>query len=127
MKTTLETTIQVRYSECDPMGVVHHAVYPVWFEMGRTELLRSQGGNYSSLEEEGFYFVVTELHVLYKRPAKYDDHLLLETSVTSSTPARIIHSYVLTNCVVTIATATTTIACVNKDGVVQRFPDSITK
>jgi acyl-CoA thioester hydrolase len=136
MKTTTKTTeateatnktaILVRYNECDPMGIVHHAVYPVWFEIGRTELLRSQGGNYSALEKEGVYFVVADLQVSYKRPAKYDDKLLLVTSVASATPARVKHSYVLTNGDVTIATAITTIACVNSDGVVQRFPDSIT-
>ncbi len=109
------------------MGVVHHAVYPVWFEMGRTELLRSKGGSYCTLEEEGFYFVVADLQISYKRPAKHDDQLLLVTSVESSSPARILHSYVLTKGNVIIATASTTIACVNADGVVQRFPESICK
>ena len=48
-----ELTIQVRYSECDPMGVVHHAVYPIWFEMGRTELLRETNISYKEFEDKG--------------------------------------------------------------------------
>ena len=48
-----DTAIRVRYCECDPMGVVHHANYAIWFEMGRTEMLRSQGGNYRDLEAAG--------------------------------------------------------------------------
>ena len=64
--------VRARYPECDPMGVVHHTVYPVWFEMGRTELLRSVGGSYRDLEEAGALLAVTRLEVRYRAPARYD-------------------------------------------------------
>ena len=95
MKT--ETTIRVRYNECDSMGVVHHAVYPVWFEIGRTELLRVQGKTYRSLEQQGVYLVVSDLVIKYKKPAKYDDELILETEVSHYSPARITHSHFCTS------------------------------
>ena len=68
-------TVIPRYSETDQAGVVHHTVYPVWFEMGRTELLRVNGLAYSELEKKGIYFVVSELSVKYRRPAFYDEKL----------------------------------------------------
>ena len=71
--------IRVRYAECDPMGVVHHTVYPVWFEMGRTELLRATGASYREFEEQGLFLVVVRLDVRYRQPARYDDELQLHT------------------------------------------------
>ena len=66
-------TIQPRYSETDQGGVVHHSVYPVYFEMGRTELLRANGLAYKDLEAAGVFFVIAELHIKYRRPAFYDE------------------------------------------------------
>jgi len=84
-------TLRVRYNECDPMGVAHHTAYPVWFEMGRTELLRqaSPGGaagnpsglNYRDLEQQGVFLAVVALEMRYKRPAKYDDVLMLRSTL----------------------------------------------
>jgi len=107
------------------MGVVHHATYPIWFEMGRTELLRTNGENYSEFENMGIYFVVTELSVKYKCPATYDDELTLLTELDTSTPVRLNHTYTLLRDETVIATALTTLACVDKKGIVQRFPISI--
>ena len=59
-------TIVPRYAETDKAGVVHHSVYPVWFEMGRTELLRANGLAYKDLEQAGIFFVVVELHIKYR-------------------------------------------------------------
>ena len=72
---THDTEIRVRYPECDPMGVAHHATYPIWFEIGRTEMLRARGGNYRLLEAEGVFLAVVRLEVRYRRPARYDDLL----------------------------------------------------
>ncbi|MHC4498476.1 MAG: acyl-CoA thioesterase, partial [Planctomycetota bacterium] len=79
-RTTIKThtiTIAARYAETDQGGVVHHSVYPVWFEMGRTELLRANGLAYKDLEKAGVFFVVAELCVKYRQPAKYDEQLQL--------------------------------------------------
>ena len=68
-----EVQLRVRYQETDAMGRVHHANYINYFEMGRTELLRSMGRSYREVEAEGFYLVVAEISVRYLLPAQYDD------------------------------------------------------
>tara|TARA_X000000368_G_scaffold355831_1_gene297663 strand:+ start:1641 stop:2021 length:381 start_codon:yes stop_codon:yes gene_type:complete len=118
-------TIQVRYNECDPMGIAHHAVYPVWLEIGRTELLREQGELYKKLEANGYFFVVTDLHVQYIRPAKYDDTITIVTSLQKSTAVRLIHNYEIFRDELCITKATTTLACINSQGEAQRLPDEI--
>ena len=127
-RTTINSyaiTIVPRYSETDQAGVVHHTVYPVWFEMGRTELLRVNGLAYSDLEKAGVYFVVAELNVKYRRPAAYDEKLELTTSCTNITSARVEHTYRLrrpgTNEL--LAEGTSILACVNGDGKPRRMPD----
>ena len=119
--------IRVRYNECDSMGVVHHSVYPIWFEMGRTELLREQGGCYRDLEEQGLFLAVSELCIKYKSPARYDDILELSTILDDVTRARIKHTYTLTNNNRVITTASTVLACVNKSGTVCEIPNTLTK
>lgn len=77
-----ETRVRVRYAETDQMGVVYHANYLVWFEVGRVELMRQRGLNYRRLEEEeGCRIVVVEAMARYKAPARYDDELIIETQV----------------------------------------------
>ncbi|MBL9150622.1 MAG: acyl-CoA thioesterase [Phycisphaerae bacterium] len=115
--------IRVRYCECDPMGVAHHSVYPIWFEMGRTELLRAQGGNYRDLEAAGIFLAVVSLSVKYKRPAKYDDVLTLVTILDDVGHVKIEHSYRLERDGEVLATAETTLACLNRDGRAQPLPD----
>jgi len=83
-----------RYAETDQAGVVHHSVYPVWFEMGRTELLRANGLAYSELEKEGIFFVVAELSIKFRYPARYDEQLELETACSRVTASKIEHIYI---------------------------------
>jgi acyl-CoA thioester hydrolase len=78
-----------RYAETDQGGVVHHSVYPVWFEMGRTELLRANNVVYKDLEDAGVFFVVVELYIKYRRPAKYDEKLQLETSCSKVSTSKV--------------------------------------
>lgn len=78
-----ETTIRVRYAETDRMGVVYHANYLVWFEIGRTEFCRSRGFNYKDMEEnDKAFLVVAESYCRYKAPARYDDELVVRTHIT---------------------------------------------
>lgn len=78
-----ETLVRVRYSETDKMGVVYHANYLVWFEIGRTEFCRARGFSYRDMEEnENSFLVVAESYCRYKAPAYYDDELLVRTHVT---------------------------------------------
>lgn len=78
-----ETKLRVRYSETDKMGVVYHANYLVWFEIGRTEFCRARGFSYRDMEENGdAYLVVAESYCRYKAPARYDDELIVRTHIT---------------------------------------------
>jgi len=118
-------TIVPRYYETDQSGVIHHSVYPMWFEMGRTELLRVNGITYKNLEEAGVSFVVVELHIKYRLPARYDENLQLETSCPSVSASRIEHSYRLTRrCDERIlAEGLSILACVDAKGKLRRIPE----
>lgn len=76
----VEARVRVRYAETDQMGVVYHANYLVWFEVGRVELIRQIGLDYKRMEsEEGALIAVIEAKARYKAPARYDDELLVRT------------------------------------------------
>src|ERR687884_168048 len=78
-----ETLLRVRYAETDKMGIVHHANYLIWFEIGRTEFCRARGFSYREMEEnDNAYLVVAESYCRYKAPARYDDQLLVRTHIT---------------------------------------------
>ncbi len=83
----------MRYAETDQMGVVYHANYLVWFEVGRVELLRSLGFDYKQIEADGFGIAVVEATARYKAPAKYDDELLIRTRVKAMRSALIKFGY----------------------------------
>jgi len=116
-------TIQPRYSETDQGGVVHHSVYPVYFEMGRTELLRANGLAYKDLEAAGVFFVIAELQIKYRRPAFYDEHLQLETICTNVTASKVEHGYKLMRDGVLLAEATSVLACIDSQGKIRRMPE----
>jgi acyl-CoA thioester hydrolase len=77
----IEIALRVRYAETDAMGVVHHASYIVWLEQGRTELLRACGTSYRTIEESGFFVVLTELQARYHAAARYDDLIVVRTTL----------------------------------------------
>ena len=118
-------TIQPRYSETDQGGVVHHSVYPVYFEMGRTELLRANGLAYKDLEAAGVFFVIAELRIKYRRPAFYDEKLNLETVCTNVTASKVEHSYKLIRPATgeLLAEAESVLACVDNQGKIRRMPE----
>jgi acyl-CoA thioester hydrolase len=116
-------TVTPRYSETDQGGVVHHSVYPVYFEMGRTELLRINGLAYKDLEQAGIFFVIAELHIKYRRPAFYDEQLQLETTLTNVTASKVEHTYKLSRDGVVLAEGTSILACVDAQGRVRRMPE----
>jgi acyl-CoA thioester hydrolase len=117
--------IRVRYCECDPMGVVHHSVYPVWFEMGRTELLRASGRTYREFEAEGIFLAVVSLAVRYRRPARYDDLLTLITFLEDVGHVKIEHRYELRRGDEVLAVGETTLACLDRFGKAQAMPESL--
>jgi acyl-CoA thioester hydrolase len=80
-----ETTIRVRYAETDQMGVVYHGNYFTWFEVGRVDLCRQLGFEYKKMEsEDDSYIVVADAHCRFKRPARFDDLLVVRTKVLAS-------------------------------------------
>ena len=116
-------SIAARYAETDQGGVVHHSVYPVWFEMGRIELLRVNGLAYKKLEEAGIFLVVVELYIKYRQPARYDEKLELETTFSNITASKIENSYRLTRCDdgTLLVEGSTIVACIDSKGKVQRI------
>jgi acyl-CoA thioester hydrolase len=115
--------VRVRYQETDAMGVLHHANYLTYFEMGRIELLRACGLSYREMEESGLLMVVVKVECKYQRPAKYDDLLRLRTIVTRVTAAKVEHSYELYRGEELLAQGASVLACVDRSGMVQRIPD----
>jgi acyl-CoA thioester hydrolase len=120
-----EIKIRVRYAETDQMGLLHHANYLVYFEEGRTELLRAQGLTYRDVEAQGFYLVLTKIQVRYRSPAYYDDLLTLRTTVVRTTLVKIEHKYELLRDGALLAEAETTLGCVDHEGKVQPLPESL--
>lgn len=119
--------IRVRYAETDRMGLLHHANYLVYFEQGRTELLRSQGLAYKDMEDQGFLLVLTKVQVRYRSPARYDDVLVLRTIVQRTTLVKIEHRYELRRDGMLLAEAETTLGCIDRDGKVQPLPEFLRK
>ncbi|MGA2231790.1 MAG: thioesterase family protein [Tepidisphaeraceae bacterium] len=113
---------RVRYSEVDAMGYLHHSRYLQYFEVGRVELLRAAGHSYADFERAGVFFVVVKAEMQFKAPARYDDELQLTTRIERQTYVRIDHAYELKRQTTLIATARTTIACVDRDGKLQQIP-----
>jgi acyl-CoA thioester hydrolase len=80
-----ETTVRVRYAETDQMGVVYHANYFIWFEVGRVEFLRQGGINYKEMEsKDDCYIVVVESSCRYRKPAHYDEVLRVRTRISQA-------------------------------------------
>jgi acyl-CoA thioester hydrolase len=80
-----EARVRVRYAETDQMGVVYHANYLVWFEVGRVEFIRKMGMDYRTMErEDGIGIAVVDVSARYKYPARYDDELVIETRLLAA-------------------------------------------
>ncbi len=123
MSDSHESQIRVRYAETDRMGLLHHANYFVYFEAGRTEMLRARGVSYRDVEDTGFFLVIIDLGCKYKRPARYDDLLTLRTTVERVTHVKIVHKYELFRDGELLAEGHSTLACVDRDGRPQALPE----
>lgn len=87
------TKITVRYAETDKMGIAHHSVYPVWYEVGRTDYIKMFGMTYTQVEEAGVLMPLTNLNCSFVLPARYEDNLIIRTKVMTLSAARISFSY----------------------------------
>lgn len=88
-----KSIINVRYAETDKMGIVHHSVYPIWYEVARTDLSKMAGFPYSKMEELGIMTPLIELNCKYYSPAYYDDELVVTARVSKLSPVRIEFTY----------------------------------
>jgi acyl-CoA thioester hydrolase len=120
-----QVEIRVRYAETDAMGVLHHAQYFVYFEQGRTELLRLNGVRYRDMEERGIFYVVARLDCRFRAPARYDDLLTLTTTTERLTPVRVEHGYRLARDGRLLAEGHSTLVSVGRDGRPLALPDDL--
>jgi acyl-CoA thioester hydrolase len=88
-----ETALTVRYAETDQMGIVHHSNYPIWFEAGRTDFIRKMGLPYSKIEENGALLPLLELKCLFKEAARYEDEIVVRTSLKEYNGIRLTFYY----------------------------------
>lgn len=107
------TEIRARFFETDAQGIIHNSVYLVWFELARVEYLERFTGGYQALRDQGIEAIVTESHVRYLEPARFDDRLVVRTSCRDLRGARFRFVYEVERDGKTIADGETAHACVN--------------
>jgi acyl-CoA thioester hydrolase len=124
------TTVRVRYAETDQMGVVYYANYFVWFEVARTDLLRTLGWTYREMEAAGVLLPVIEAECRYRRPARYDDEMEIRTEGRVTSPVRMEFHYEVTvkgDTGGVVASGRTAHAALGRDGKPCRIPDRVTR
>ena len=119
--------VRVRYAETDKMGVVYYANYLVWFEVGRTDLLRESGWDYREMEKEGYALPVIEAHCTYREPARYDDVLDVRTTGMLLSPVRVQFTYEIVRAsdAAMLATGTTIHATLDRAGRPCKLPERV--
>jgi len=119
--------VRVRYAETDQMGVVYYANYFVWFEIGRTDLLRSAGWSYREMEDDGYTLPVIDAQCAYRESAKYDEELEVRTTGALMSPVRVQFSYEVVRPAdqKTLATGSTVHATLDRAGRPCRVPERV--
>ena len=125
--SAFRSTVRVRYAETDQMGVAWHGEYFAWFEVARTDLLRSRGYTYRQLEEDGLRLPVIEAEARYLRPAVYDDVLEVCARCTEIRGARVAFEYEVfrEGSDTPLARGSTCHAAMGRDGRPRRVPDEL--
>ena len=123
--TIVETTLRVRYAETDAMGIVHHANYLVWFEVGRDEYYCQTGVGYDEVEERGYLFPLSEAYARYAAPARYGEKVLIRTRIKACHSRSVTFAYEVLSQTTgePLAIGWTKHLCVDRRGRVQRIPD----
>lgn len=88
-----ESRITARYAETDQMGIVHHSVYPVWYEVARTDFIKKAGMTYSEMESQGLMLPLIELGCRYILPSRYEDNLTIECYIEEFKASKIKFAY----------------------------------
>ncbi len=124
---THSTEIRVRYAETDRMGVVYYANYLVWCEVGRVEFLRARGRGYAHLEAQGVGLAVLDASVRYLRPARFDDLIRVDTTLTEVRSRAITFDYIISHAEsgVHLARARTGLVSIDKAGRLTAIPTEV--
>jgi acyl-CoA thioester hydrolase len=117
--TTIE--IRVRFCETDLMKIVHHATYFTYFEAGRVEWLRRRGATYARWAAGGLHWPVVEAEARYKAPARFDDLVMLRTTLTELRAYSLRFDYALELDGRPLVLGSTRLACINDDGKLEKF------
>ena len=115
---------RVRYAETDQMGVVYHANYLVWCEMGRTEFIRTLGVTYADLERQGVLLAVSEATARFHAAARYDDVIRVRTTLSTVRSRMVVFDYAV-SAVATdalLVTAATSLVCLDRSGRPSKLP-----
>jgi acyl-CoA thioester hydrolase len=117
----------VRYADTDQMAVVYYANYFVWFEVARTDLLRTLGWTYREMEEAGVHLPVIEARCEYRRPARYDDEIEVRTEGRLCSAVRMEFTYdvIVKSSGIVAASGRTVHAALGRDGRPCRLPDRV--
>ena len=119
--------VRVYYEDTDLAGIVYYANYLKFIERARSEMVRAAGIDQTAMKAAGQVFAVARLEADYRAPAKFDDELTVETSVTKTTQARLTLQHVVTRESTLIFEAKVVLVCLGPDGRPTRLPPQITK
>lgn len=119
--------VRVRYAETDQMGRAHHAHHLVWCEAARTAWLRERGATYAGLEERGVLLPVSRVSVDYRRPARYDETVRVETWPEAVRSRSVTFRYALSRARdgERLAEAETELVCLDAEERIRRMPDDL--
>lgn len=119
--------MRVRFFETDLMGIVHHAAYLTYVEAGRVEYLRRRGADYRELTLRGFHMPVVEAHLEYKRTARFDDELLVETRLGGLSRVTVRFDYRILRGAELLVLGHTVLACVDDSHRPRRIPEDVSR
>jgi acyl-CoA thioester hydrolase len=121
--------LRVRYAETDRMGVVYHANYLIWCEVGRTDLIRRLGSSYARLEEEGTMLAVADASIRYHAPARYDDEIVVETTLDEVRSRTVTFAYLISrrdgDGLTRLVSARTTLVALDADARPRAMPEPL--
>ncbi|HEY6218832.1 MAG TPA: thioesterase family protein [Gemmatimonadaceae bacterium] len=122
-----EIEFRVRYAETDQMGVVYHANYLIWCEIGRTDFIRRCGMSYADIERSGTLLAVSELSARFLGAARYEELIKVQTTLAGVQSRAIVFDYLITNAEtgVRLVTASTTLIAIGRDGRPKSMPQEI--
>lgn len=119
------TDLRVRYAETDAMGIVHHAAYIVWLELGRSDLLRSLGSGYAEWERRGVHMSVSGLAMTYRAPCRYDELVRVRTRILEAGRRKVVFGYLLERDGQRLAEGTSTHLVTGSDGRARTLPEDL--